>query len=342
MLRLKSLVVVGMLAICGASLAGNAAPAPGKHVRFIVLGDDRIRFPGEGGLRKGYDNPKSGIAEGIFGPLLSDALKTRPDFVLVTGDLVGGESKDVKGLADLKDQLRAWVKLVKARNKRNVPIFAVRGNHETKGKDPEKAWKPVADYVATFSKRVNNFQTDGFNVGFNLGNVTVVGLDCYRVDKNFAETEWAKQVLKKKKQYVVAYSHPMCFFSGGHDDHIDAENRDELLNLLMKNGCTAFFAGHDHLYDRVVATRDDDKWHGAKLEQYVAGTAGAPFYQGKALPKSEKSKDDATYKLSRLAHTENQFGYLVVDVYGNSAPQVKMVIFKVPGLKDPSTMRSIR
>src|SRR5689334_22257229 len=109
MLRLKSLVVVGMLSICGAAFAGGT-PAPGKHVRFIVLGDDRIRFPGEGGLRKGYDNPKSGIADGIFGPLLTDALKTRPDFVLVTGDLVGGESKDVKGLADLKDQLKAWVK----------------------------------------------------------------------------------------------------------------------------------------------------------------------------------------------------------------------------------------
>ena len=336
----RGTIVVGLLLV-GAIALGGGTQKHGKHVRFIVVGDDRLRFPGEGGLRNGYDNEKSGIDEGVFGPMMADAFRRRPDFVLVTGDLVSGESKDLKKLPDMKGELDAWLKFIKARNPRNVPIFPVRGNHETKTKDPEKSWKGVAKATAKYADKVNKFKTDGFNLGFNFRNVTIVGLDCYRVDKNFAETEWAKEVLKDRKQFVFAFSHPMLFFTGGHDDHISGHNRDELLDLLMKNGCNAFFAGHDHLYDYARVSREDDRWKGRTLDQYVAGTSGAPFYQGAALPKTDKDEDGGVYKLARLQHVENTFGYLIVDVDANGY-KVTPVFFKVPGLKDPSTMRSIR
>jgi DNA repair exonuclease SbcCD nuclease subunit len=338
MLRAKDLVI---LAVFGLSIGAQASPqnSPKTHVRFIVLGDDRIRFPGDGGLRKGYDNEKSGIDEGVFGPLLSDALRRNPDFVLVTGDLVGGESKNLKSLPDLKGQLSAWLKLVNARNPKSVPIFPIRGNHETKTHDPSKAWGAVAAATKKYGKRVDKFQTDGFNLGFNFGNVTIVGLDCYRVKSNNAEVDWAKQVLKSKKQYVFAFSHPMLFFTGGHEDHIVGKNRDELLDVLMLANCKAYFAGHDHLYDFARISREDDRWHGRALDQYVAGTAGAPFYKADPLPKTDEAEDGSIYKISRLQHVENTFAYLIVDVDTNSY-KVTPIFYKVPGLKDPSSMKS--
>jgi hypothetical protein len=314
------------------------------HVRFIVLGDDRLRFPGaEGGLRNGYDVATSGINEGVFGQMLYDAFNRKPDFMLVTGDLISGESETIPGLPDLNGELAAWICFMKAHNAGNVPVFPIRGNHELRGKDPTGAWKQIADMTAEYGKSMDGYQTDGFSLGFNFKNVTILGMDCYTAGKNVADIDWAKNnVLNHKQAHVFEFSHPMCFFTGGHEDHLTKTNRDDFLNMLVDAGCRAFFAGHDHLYDRVKVSRADGRWNGASIVQYVAGTAGAPFYVGKPLPESDKAEDGTTYKLTRKKsdHVEMTFGYLIVDVDGDKPPKITPVFFKVPGLKDPSTMKA--
>jgi hypothetical protein len=196
-------------------IASVAVGEPGhpkqSHVRFMVMGDDRIRFPSEGGLRSGFDNLKSGINEGVLGPMLDSMFRMKPDFVLVTGDLVGGESKTLPGLGTLDEQLKAWITFVKHHNPNNVPVLPVRGNHETRGAHPADSWKPVQRMTKEYAMRFPGFQTDGFNLGFNYKNVTILGLDCYQSGANWASVYWSHaKVLRNKKKNVSRFR-ILCF-----------------------------------------------------------------------------------------------------------------------------------
>jgi len=339
--RVTSKALLSFTLLAAFAVIGHTDAKPQTHVRFMVMGDDRIRFPSEGGLRSGFDNLKSGINEGVLGPMLDSMFRMKPDFVLVTGDLVGGESKTLPGLGTLDEQLKAWITFVKHHNPNNVPVLPVRGNHETRGAHPADSWKPVQRMTKEYAMRFPGFQTDGFNLGFNYKNVTILGLDCYQSGANWASVYWSHaKVLRNKVKNVFAFSHPMFFFSGGHEDKLSNQNRDELLNALVDAGCRNFFAGHDHLYDKVTATRSDKRWHGASITQYVAGTAGAPFYAGKALPDKDAAMDGATYFLKRnpTDHVENRYAYLMVDVYGDKPPVVTPMFLDLPSIPDPKVM----
>lgn len=342
-MRFPSKALLSLAFLAAFAVAGYSDTTKPTHVRFVVMGDDRIRFPSEGGLRVGFDNPASAANEGVLGPMFDDIFKKKPDFILYTGDLVGGETKqDVPGLANLDNQLKSWMTFMKAHNPRNVPVFPVRGNHEMRGTNPAASWKPIQEMVKGYASRFPGFQTDGFNLGFNYKNVTILGLDPYQSGTNWVSVYWSyAKVLRKKQKNVFAFSHPMCFFAGSHEDRLANQNRDELLNALVDAGCKNFFAGHDHMYDKVTITRSDDRWHGASIDQYVAGTAGAPFYESKvALPEKDTAMDGATYLLKRSPsdHVENRFGYLLVDVVGNKPPVVTPVWLNLPNVPDPKSM----
>ena len=291
---------------------------------FIVTGDGRTD------TRSATPDP-TGINTQVFTNLLHsiNQRKLRPRFVLFTGDLVCGSNKAVKD--DLADQFSAWKELVKTQAP-GLSILPVRGNHETYGDAEGKQWQ-AAFRAELDAQKVAYFPgEEGFSYVYSAPDhpeVAVIALDQFirphRV--NLLELENAlERARASHAAHVFVFAHEMAFTCASHRD---AENmaafpddRDKFVNLLQAAGCEYFFAGHDHTYDWMSISHKS--WPAKSvLNQIVAGTAGAPFYEDQTY-----YGDHHGYKLLRLDHHQNTNGYLVVTIDDGLATNRVKVTFE--------------
>jgi len=104
---------------------------------------------------------------------------------------------------------------------------------------------------------------------------------------NLVELENAlKKAQASHAAHIFVFAHEMAFTCTNHGDDDNMakypEERDKFVDLLQSYGCEYFFAGHDHAYDWMSIKHT--KWPaGYVLNQIVAGTAGAPFYEDKKI-----------------------------------------------------------
>ena len=325
-----------LTALAGYAIASlHLTPAKSAGViRFVVAGDDRVEMSVKGEDRP-TDNYDAGFNEGVLGPLW-DAIFKEPglNFVVFTGDLVSGETspnapanRQVK--SKLEGQLKAWTEfLMKHQPTQIIPVFPVRGNHETivqnrNRADANEAWAAFFKDLMV-QEKVENPPTDPFNYAIrSYPNVLMLGLDTFKDKQEYTvDNAWVKQQLQDNApKHVFPFLHSMCFYAGNHKDYVggkppvvteaDAKkNRNEFMELLRGVNCQYLFAGHDHFLSVVDATKPD--WGKYSIRQVVGGTAGAPFVKVKEIPAMEDG-----YTLSNPVALNKTYGYVLVEVDGD-------------------------
>jgi hypothetical protein len=286
-----------------------APRTPAAPWAFAVAGDDRTD-------PKNSPDP-TGINTVVFKQLLHAVAARKPRFMLFTGDLVLGENEAIN--AGMETQMTNWLHLVKTEAP-DLTILPVRGNHETKGDADGKLWlkyfKPVLD-----ANGVVYFPLEeGFSYTYSPPDhpqTVVLAVDQYQPRQthrvNLTQLDQALQTARgHQAAHVFVFSHEMAFTCGHHgdDDNLAAfpRQRDEFVNLLASHGCEYYFAGHDHLYDWMVIHHP--AWPaGQVVNQIVAGTAGAPMYDG-----TNYFGDHHGYDLIRRDGRSNTHGYVWVTV----------------------------
>jgi hypothetical protein len=295
----------GFLALVVASLA---ALTFADKWSFVVAGDGRTndRTP-----------DPSGINLPIVNKLFQAIDAEHPRFLLWTGDLVHGEYGPVK--TPIEQQFLTWKKATSALH--NVDLLPVRGNHETVGDADGSIWqrliRPLMD-----SAHVSYLKgEEGFSYTYvprGDPRMMIIALDEYVHEHRVNLVELERALKRAKKggfKNVFVFAHEMAFTCTSHGDNENLakfkSERDQFLELLEMYGVRYFFAGHDHAYDWM--TIKHPKWgKDYFLNQIVAGTAGAPFYDDKGY-----FGDHEDYVLTRKEHLDSTYGYMLVEVDDN-------------------------
>jgi len=323
LLPITALLIPLIIAVASA----GSALAAGNAVRFCVTGDSR----GSMTRRNGPVNKE------VISKMVAAIKKEKPDFVIFSGDLVLGYSKD------LEKQLTLWRdSFMKPLLDAKIPVYACRGNHDqslgggkkSKGKKPEDIWNKVFSGKFAFPA---NGPSNARNMTYFVrkGNVLILVLDNYsggKKGRNQVDVGWMKSVLAKetKKSPLPLHVFAMCHepaFTVIHPDclAVKAKQRDDFVKAFLKNGGVAFFCGHDHIYDHSQIKYPEGIFH-----QFVCGTAGAPL--------KKKWKGKYPDKRVRNVKTSVSFGYAVVDVKDSNATITAKVW---PGDKAKGSLKKI-
>jgi len=219
-----------------AQVSFTTAPLGDKPFSFIVFGDNRTR----------HDVHKK-VVERI--------LPEKPQFVLNTGDLVsnGMNPGDWDKFFEIEKDLL-----------RNVPYYPVLGNHERNA--------PV------FSKYFSFPGGNSYRYSFDWGNAHFIGLDSDQFGSSlFAEMQdWLKEDLQRtKKPFIFVFFHHPLYSAVERRTTSATKLAEKLEPLLLAEGVTAVFNGHDHNYQHHLH---------AGLHHIVTGGGGAPLYDVSPIP----------------------------------------------------------
>ncbi len=273
---------------------------------FVVAGDGRADGKA---IRK---EDRNGVNVQITKEIAQAVLDEKAKFLMWTGDLVLGYSRDEK---DFEQQLMTWRETMSPLYDKNIPVLPCRGNHEAGSPHSAAIWNQV--FTGSYALPTNGPKTEkGLTFYYRLGPVLAIGLDQYQSSKESIDQAWLDDVLARNRApFVFAMGHEPAFMDGTHKDTMDADpkKRDTFWQSLIRAGARVFFAGHDHLYDHMSVVREGPD-PGPEMHQFVAGTAGAPFY--KEGPYTGKNEG---WKLTRLKHIDKTYGYLLVEIEGSKA-----------------------
>jgi predicted phosphodiesterase len=209
-------------------------PADSNEIRFAVYGDSRT-------------NPQ------LHKRIVEQIIKVRPDFVIHTGDLVSNGNKyeqwgeqffqPVKGLAE------------------NVPIYAIKGNHDGKRGIFEKLLIPAGEEK---------------NSGFYFGAVYYYLADNY--SQELPDKELLNLIVEnvhsaKAQWKFVSFHTPALNFSG-HNSRWCYPNA---LPMFAKAGADFVISGHSHMYERFKPV-EPPVYSGTNFVTYITtGGGGAPL-----------------------------------------------------------------
>ncbi|HET7698996.1 MAG TPA: metallophosphoesterase [Vicinamibacterales bacterium] len=222
---------LALLAILLAGHAWTAAQDTGfplvpGSVRFAVIGDN-----GTG------DRPQYEV-----GAQMTAARARFPfEFVVMLGDNMYGRQQ----AADFVQKFeRPYAPLLEA----GLPFYAALGNHD----DPD------------------NRTYKGFNMNgaryytYARGNVRFVVLDTNALDR--AQVGWLENTLRDAtEEWKICYFHHPLYSDGGrHGSNV--ELRVVLEPILVRYGVSVVFAGHEHIYERVVPQKG--------ITHFVQGASG--------------------------------------------------------------------
>src|SRR5438477_8807445 len=122
------LLLVVALVVCASGVSA-------QKWRFVVAGDGRSN------PRANPPRPedKNGINRVITSEIAKAVIAEKAKFLMFTGDLVLG----AKTAEEFKTQLLAWRAIMQPVYARKIPIYAVRGNHESGSGDATRVWNQV-------------------------------------------------------------------------------------------------------------------------------------------------------------------------------------------------------
>lgn len=330
MTRLTVLVVTALcVAFLIAGCGGGTTSAPWK---FAVLCDSRGDEPAHG--------TDTGVRTATLGPIVADLMTQGMEVVVFPGDLVVGFT--VSG--PLSAQLTKWRQTMAPVYNAHIPVYAVRGNHETPIEDPtmgtDAAVIAVWRSIMTDLPQTGPAGEEGLTYRAEHRNATFVGFDQYvgrsatfdgtKFDSaiNFGMMNpWvATQISNASTPWVFAFAHEGAFIVGQSDCFANAPaERDAMIDALgPKHG--VYMCGHDHLYYR---NHFPDAVGNSVLE-FRSGAAGAPFAArgNEALNAGLDRHVVPTMDFFEGAPADGsgntnglppRFGYLVITVDGNTA-----------------------
>lgn len=282
--------VIGLLALVWSTHAVHA-----ESWRFVITGDSRSVD----------ETTYNGVNAPILGELATAIANENPAFVLFTGDLVykGGDTS-----------FAAWKSVMAPVYSAGIPIYPVRGNHDTEKGVPASVH---TQWDAAFGAGIPDNGPAGetnLTYSFSYKNAFMVGLDQYmpgqqqRVNQSWLDQQFAANTLP----FVFVFSHDPVFQVNKktHPDTPDdyLANRDTFWNSVAGEGGRTYFAGHDHFYDH-ARIDDHDGNPNNDLHQFVVGTAGAPLSTATAVYDGVNSN----WTPIAISH-ESQYGYVVVDI----------------------------
>ncbi len=283
-----------------------ASNASAEKWSFVVAGDGRAD------TRAHRPEDRNGINTLITGEIRDAVLAENAMFLMWTGDLVSGYTKDS---AEFEKQLLAWRDIMEPLYAKKIPVLPCRGNHDSSSTDAWAMWDKV--FTGKYALPKNGPSTEkNLTFYYSRGPVLAIGLDQYTQKGEAINQTWLDDVLKKhKKPFIFAMGHEPAFMDGAHKDTMDTspEKRDLMWQSLIDSGSRVFFAGHDHLYDHMIITNSTGA-PGPEMHQIVAGTAGAPFYSA-----GNYAGKNTHWSLSRVKNIGKTYGYVLVTIDGKQA-----------------------
>lgn len=292
---------------CGVSVSSAQAPESAKRLVLVVAGDGRA----DPSAKPPRPGDSDGINVEITREIRNAILAEHASALMWTGDLVYG---DREGLPSYRSQLKAWVDMMKPLWDRGIKVLVVRGNHEARSVDSIPVWNEV--FSGSFAlPQTGPEGAKNLTYWVVIQNVLILGIDQYTFADELSPVAWVNDTLHAHKQpHVFAFGHEMAFMAGHHKDNlsVNAKNRDDFMNALIGGGSQAFFAGHDHFYDHMVA-----KGENGSIQQFVAGTAGAPKYVDNGYVQSNPGW--ATERVSHAPQSDGDpivYGYLLIEIDG--------------------------
>jgi len=305
-------------------LTGYAEP-----LRIVVAGDGRAEYPWRTAQPRLCD--QDGINVTVAKAIGQAVANEHAAILLWTGDIALISDREDH---TLENRLENWRTMMKQSCGDDVKIWPVRGNHEVYCY-PDKTnydGELIPDSAAVWRKVFPDLpqndpkSDDGLSFYSIEGSTLIIGLDEYsgaNADplqrKHLVNQTWLDQVLtQNRKPFTFVYGHEAAFMAGRHtDDETLAANaaaRNSFLQSLL-NAKALYFCGHDHFYDRMSVVRMSSPG-GPKFVQITAGTAGAPFYSAGPYAGS------GLWKLERVAHFDNVYGYTLIEVDGDKSATV--------------------
>ncbi len=300
--------------VAGASL--ETSPASWKYAVISDTQDNNKEKP-----------DKTCINDRVVQAISEDIVREKPDFVIVTGDLVNGWFRN--GGTDYATQYANWRKAMAPVYQGEIRVYPIRGNHDS---GPERLalpplpahLEPPADTIEVLKKA---FQTafiepyipkngpageEGLTYSFVHKNAFLVGLDQYTVGQHKVNQAWLDRTLaENRSSHIFVFGHEPAFETG-HPDNLAffPQERDLFWNSLGKAGARIYFCGHDHFYNRALIPDQS----GRPIRQIIAGTGGGPLKPWLGVYKdSDRVKGEY--------HNGGHHGYLLVTVDG---PQVTL------------------
>lgn len=314
----------GVSALIGL-LIGFQLTAYCDPIRIVVAGDGRAEYPWR---RCQRDEDVNGINVKITTEIAQAVLDEKAQIMLWTGDIANVNEQDPNKTEALENKLTAWRDIMQRLYDNDVVVLPVRGNHEVEWHQ-EKDWTPIKIPDATkvwkevFKGRYSlpdNGPPSEKNLSFyyEIGPVLCIGFDEYEGPGNRQHSvnqQWLDDVLKReKKLFIFTFSHEPAFMAGNHkrEETLAAvpKKRDRMWESLYKAGARAYFCGHDHFYDHMQVQSETTP---KGMHQFLAGTAGAPFYDGGCY------SEDPGWNLTRIKHQDHLWGYILVVVDENQA-----------------------
>ena len=180
-------------------------------IRFAVMGDRT-----------------SGHTPGIFGQVLAEAERLRPEFFMSVGDYVEGYTDDSLVLTQRWEEFKDIVKDLP------VPFYYVPGNNDIEYDIQERLFKKYAsDLYYSFDYKYIHF--------------IIVDNSRWETTKDLpeAQIEWLKQDLEANKEagVTIVFMHKPFWYRT-----TAAGEEDPLHSLFVANGVDAVFCGHFHDY----------------------------------------------------------------------------------------------
>lgn len=200
------------------------AQKPGKHFRFVQLTDPQMGM---------ISNNQNCVAEEqLFLQAANKINKLKPDFVVITGDLIHNRTDS--------NQLKSFQK-IKSLIQKRIPVYLIPGNHDV-------GQKPTDETLNFYFK---HYKTDRFSFthkGFNFIGINSCLINS-GIEQENIQLEWLKKHLKKRKPTIIFTHHPFFITDINEKDryeNIPLAKRMEYLKLFKEHGVTKIFAGHYH------------------------------------------------------------------------------------------------
>ncbi len=284
--------------------AGTAPTTTATHTHFIILGDSRPESSSAAPNQSAQD----------VAALLA---QKEADFILHTGDIV--HSGGICSGADnsWEQYQRAYFGIYRESLKQ-TPLYPTLGNHElNKGSCGEQA------YTEIFHLPANAPAGDAEKYyAFDWANVHLTVLDTeLDFSPGSAQYTWLQNDLQSTNQpWKLVVFHRPAYSSGPHGSNTDVQTH--LVPLFESNGVAMVFSGHDHLYERTCAIRNNacTTPDAGGVIYFVAGGAGAHLYN--PTPAWFTARATATNHLMELNIENCKLTMRATDTAGNTFDSV--------------------
>jgi len=231
----------------------KTAPLEAGSFKLAVLGDNRP------------SSNEAPVPPEAYEDLINMIILEEPNLVIHTGDFVYRVTDDVE------TNLYAWklFNQITDRVAHYAPVIGVIGNHDTGALTGTVHTEYYFDAFEFYDKPSTYFS-------FDYGGAHIIALDSEQLNLEGritgAQWDWLVNDLDSTTQPVkIAVAHrPLyaCSHIGSALD-VNITERDMLQSLFEEKNVTLFFAGHDHLYNRLTVNG---------VTHIIAGGAGAPLY----------------------------------------------------------------